>query len=88
MGVSERQFTRVRSLLGSLRCSHAQFFDPRLSAQSGDDDAHGEQRTTHRNEHARNSKIREQWHDEQRNGDARAAADGVADTALVMTAPP
>src|SRR6476661_8553860 len=42
MDVSERQFTRVRSLLGSLGCSHAQFFDPRLSAQNSDDDAHGE----------------------------------------------
>src|SRR6185312_8397624 len=36
MEVVERQFAKVRNLLGSLRCSHAQFLDPRLSAQSCD----------------------------------------------------
>jgi len=63
----------------SLRCNHAQFLHPRLSAQSSDHDAHGEQRTTRRGEHARNSKIREQWDDEQRHDDARATANSIAD---------
>jgi hypothetical protein len=70
---------KVKSSLDSLRCSHVRFLDPRLSAQSYDDDTHAEQRTTHRSEHARNSKIREQWDDEQRHDDARATANSIAD---------